>query len=268
MDAYDIAEEISHCANNYEWLDFVRNLATDLAETLGHSVIEQDIELQSKYGNKNIIVDSGEQSPILITAHYDAVVLDELTNRTTPGANDNGSGVGAAYISGLRLAGYPVDIIFFGGEEQGCFGAKTYIEKTEKTPQAVINLDTCGSGGDLGILIPNSVYVEEESGEYTERKLNFELNSMFTSVAKEKGYKTFHEDPQATGDHGPFIKAGIPATTIQGENMDFYGLVDGEYQPDKMVMHTDNDTIEWVDERFLGQVVDVVVEGIKSYLSK
>ena len=68
----------------------------------------------------------------------------------------------------------------------------------------------------------------------------------------------------ATGDHGPFLEAGIPATTLQGEDLDFFGIVDGEYVPEKMIMHTPEDTIDWIDEEFLSKVVKVLIVGVES----
>ena len=46
--------------------------------------------------------------------------------------------------------------------------------------------------------------------------------------------------------------------------MDFFGIVNGEYVTDKMIMHTPKDTIDWVDEEFLSLVVKVLINGVKS----
>ena len=259
MNAYQIAEEISQFQLNVERMEYVRSLIIKLSTITGRPVDEQILPFHEKYGNVNFILPSGDPNPLLITAHYDAFVMHGDT--TTPGANDNGSGVGSVFQAACELADLPVDFVFFGGEEIGCRGAKEYLA-LNKTIRGVVNLDTCGSGGNLGILIPKVVQV----GDGQLMETDDILNQAFINSALSNDFLICLDDPLAIGDHCPFLISGVPATTIQGEDWDYFGIVDGEYDMRKMVMHSPNDTIDWVDEEFLNNVVKVVVEGTRSLL--
>ena len=58
-------------------------------------------------------------------------------------------------------------------------------------------------------------------------------------------------------------KALVPLTL---KDHDFYGIVDGKYVENRMIMHTVQDTIDTVDEAFLENIVNVLVEGSKRLL--
>ena len=261
MDAYEVARELSRYRDNVGRRDFIERLARDLALSLGYRLILQDIDVDPKYGNRNFILDSGHDNPLLNTAHYDGYVIDEATGETTPGANDNGSGIGAVVQALQQLKGLPVDVVFFGAEEADSLGAKQYIAQMTKKIRAVVNLDTCGSGGKLGMLIPDSVEVGPEL-----RQIDAKLNAHYLASAESFGIKICGHDPLAIGDHCNFIEAGIPATTIQGEDLEYYGMEDEKYIDGKGVMHTAKDTIEEVDREFLQQVVLVLIAGSKRLL--
>ena len=262
MSAYNIAKELSLRRYNCRRQEFVRDLAKKSADFLGYQIIMQNVNVDEKYGNANYLICSGHKSPLLVVAHYDAFVIDKKIGLTTPGANDNGSGVGVVFSALEQLKGYPIDFVFLGAEEIGHFGAKQYLAEMENRPRAVINLDTCGSGGDFGILIPCAVYVAQQLLE-----IDKELNRPYLEIAKKYGYKVCEDDPLATGDHCRFIEAGIPSTTIQGENKDFLGIENGQYVREKIIMHTDRDTIERVDPVFLEEIVRLLVQGSKRLLS-
>ena len=263
MDAYNIAKELSSYRTNVQRGDFAKDLAQRQAKFLGYEFVTQNIDVDSKYGDMNFILRSNKRSPLLITAHYDAFVIDESSGLTVPGANDNGSGLGVILQASKELKKLPVDFALFGAEEVGCIGAKHYISEMKDKPRAVINLDTCGSGGKLGILIPKSVYVGN-----TIEPISTELNSHYLATANKLGYQVCEDDPLATGDHCAFMEEGIPATTLQGEDHSFYGIVDGQYVEPMMVMHTEKDTIKTVDKQFLEQIVQVLTEGSKRLISQ
>ena len=107
----------------------------------------------------NIVVDFAPQSAekqLLFSAHYDVV-------KTSPGANDNASGV--AVLLGLchelRYGRVPVRVVFFDREEAwlrtrmlrlGLLGSLYYAGKTNlRSIGAVYNLEFCGSGDFLAI---------------------------------------------------------------------------------------------------------------------
>jgi hypothetical protein len=258
MNAYEIAHQLSKLTTNQQRKQFINKMVDKLASITGRTVVKQEIAIDERFGNTNFLLPSNDQNPLIISAHYDAFLVGGET--TTPGANDNGSGIGALCEAASKLFHLPVDFVFFGGEEIGCKGAKEYLKLNTKTIRGIVNLDTCGSGGDLGLLIPKIVHVN-----YHElKKTDDALNQTFIKSAIEIGLPIHRDDVLATGDHGPFLEAGIPATTLQGEDLDFFGIVDGEYVPEKMIMHTPEDTIDWIDEEFLSKVVEVLIVGVES----
>lgn len=258
MNAYEIAHQLSKLTTNQQRKQFINKMVDKLASITGRTVVKQEIAIDERFGNTNFLLPSGAQNPLIISAHYDAFLIGGET--TTPGANDNGSGIGALCEVASKLFHLPVDFVFFGGEEIGCKGAKEYLKLNTKVIRGIVNLDTCGSGGDLGLLIPEIVHVN-----YHElMKTDDALNQTFIQSAIDIGLPIHRDDVLATGDHGPFLEAGIPATTLQGEDLDFFGIVDGDYVPEKMIMHTPEDTIDWVDEEFLSKVVKVLINGVES----
>ena len=258
MNAYEIAHQLSKLTTNQQRKQFINQMVDKLASITGRTVVKQEIAIDERFGNTNFLLPSDAQNPLIISAHYDAFLVGGET--TTPGANDNGSGIGALCEVASKLFHLPVDFVFFGGEEIGCKGAKEYLKLNTKVIRGIVNLDTCGSGGDLGLLIPEIVHVN-----YHElMKTDDALNQTFIQSAIDIGLPIHRDDVLATGDHGPFLEAGIPATTLQGEDLDFFGIVDGDYVPEKMIMHTPEDTIDWVDEEFLSKVVKVLINGVES----
>jgi hypothetical protein len=258
MNAYEIAHQLSQLTTNQHRKQFMDKTVDELATITGRAVEKQEIAIDERFGNTNFLLLSNDPEPLIISAHYDAFLIGRET--TTPGANDNGSGIGALCEVASKLFHLPVDFVFFGGEEIGCKGAKEYLKQNTKNIRGIVNLDTCGSGGNLGLLVPETVHVNHSDLKKTDDA----LNQAFIQSAIEIGLPIHRDDVLATGDHGPFLEAGIPATTLQGEDLDFYGIVDGEYVPEKMIMHTPEDTIDWVDEEFLSKVVRVLINGVES----
>ena len=257
MNAYEIAHQLSKLTTNRQRKQFINKMVNNLASITGRTVEKQEIAIDERFGNTNFLLHSNDPNPLIISAHYDAFLIGRET--TTPGANDNGSGIGALFEAATKLFHLPVDFVFFGGEEIGCKGAKEYLKQNTKSIRGIVNLDTCGSGGNLGLLIPEIVHVNYPGLKKTDDA----LNQIFIQSALDIGLPIHRDDVLATGDHGPFLEAGIPATTLQGEDLDFFGIVAGEYVPEKMIMHTPEDTIDWVDEEFLSKVVKVLVNGVE-----
>jgi Zn-dependent M28 family amino/carboxypeptidase len=267
MEAYQIAEEISKCKNNPERRDFVERMARNAAESLGYTLRPQPI-LDNKgnpinpiRGNANFLLDSGHPSPLTITAHYDAWFVDAETG-FVPGANDNGSGVGALFQSMPELEGFPIDFILFGDEEKGLRGPKFYADNMAsfKFPGAIVSLDSCGSGKP-GILLPSEVKFRENLLPTSSK-----LNKHYLEAAQKSGLMTFTDCPWATTDYVRFIDKGIPSAAILGNDLDYYGFVNGKLEKGEGQRHTMQDTIDCVDPKFLEQVVQTLVEGSKNFV--
>lgn len=119
---------------------------------------------------------------IVIGAHLDAV---GNAGRVVNGALDNASGVvdimGAAKalsLSGIQLK-RSVIFIFFGGEEIGLLGSKTYTEKpfiSKDKTIAFINLDMVGNGTGLSVSAGSTYksflkYFEQANASYIHRTM-------------------------------------------------------------------------------------------------
>ena len=170
---------------------------------------------------------------MLIGAHYD-------TTPWTQGANDNGSGVAAAWVLAQELADddLPFDLrfVFFGSEETGLHGSTYYVEELTLAElgriEAMINLDVVATG-DLSALGSELLigYVSETSEE-----LGFDIDVT-------EGLDG------ASSDHAPFDEKGVPVVMLYADDLRF-------------VNHPD-DTIEHLDSEPIGQTVAVVLGVIE-----
>lgn len=89
-----------------------------------------------------------------------ALMVQSMRSRTTPGANDNASGVAVVLELARRLTADPLPnttvlLVFPGGEEVGNTGIRQWLRQTrpQLDPEStlVINLDAVGSRGPLAI---------------------------------------------------------------------------------------------------------------------
>lgn len=82
-----------------------------------------------------------------------ALSVEQATNRTVPGANDNASGVAATIALAERYAAEPLDgteviAAIPGGEESGMQGMRAFLAAHDLAPETtlVVGLDTLGCG--------------------------------------------------------------------------------------------------------------------------
>ena len=94
--AYDIANELSRCNTNIERGEFVRSVLEERTRGNGHILNLQEMDIEEERGKINYILKGREKSSFMLCAHYDALLLSGQYPTIVPGANDNGSGVGAA----------------------------------------------------------------------------------------------------------------------------------------------------------------------------
>lgn len=192
------------------------------------------------YPSQNIIAERVGTAPtprlVLITAHYDTV-------EDVPGANDNASGVAVLLTLAQRLRERPwpftLRFIAFGGEEEGLLGSLAYVRSLppEEAQRiiAVLNLDTVGSDVDIAI-----------AGEQA-------LAQMVSAVADSAGIPLrFIDLREATSDHLPFVRGGIPAVILT--------------TPDFRRIHTPEDRLEFLDIRNLDNAIRLV-EGVLQRLA-
>jgi hypothetical protein len=199
----------------------------------------------SKYSSKNVVAtvlnkDKDINSVIILCAHYD-------TTETSPGANDDGSGIAAM----LTIANIINDLSFkntirfvaFSGEEIGTFGSHFYARycyDNEENIISVINLDTIGYttevGGDFLYLLKT-----DRSNWISSMAINIshEFRRYFDISIKSIANRR--------NDHQSFIEYGYDA-------IQFVQLERGDYP-----LHTPEDTIDKINYSYLSKVVKLVL---------
>lgn len=120
---------------------------------LAYEIESFDGERAPPAAGHNVVVRLGpeEGREILLTAHYDAVVLKD--GKLVDGAVDNAGSVVAMIETARRVAGrtkHPVRLILLDQEELGLIGARAWIDAHGvETIAAVINADVNGNGDTL-----------------------------------------------------------------------------------------------------------------------
>ncbi len=168
---------------------------------------------------------------VMAGAHVDSVP-------TSPGVNDNGSGVAAllevARALGGRTRGARIRLAFWGAEEPGLFGSTHYVGQLGDAARgqiaAYLNLDVLGS--------PNPKRAVYSGGDAGIESL---LRDLVGPVAVEE------DQARGRSDHVPFQAAGIPVG----------GLFTGAGQPWDPCYHLACDRVSHVNLEVLVQLTRV-----------
>lgn len=188
-------------------------------ERLGFTVEAVPISVESGM-SMNVIAEGAGQGPgargvVIVCAHLDSVNVDGGPSAPAPGADDNGSGAAAVLEMGRVLSGHSgahdLRLILFGGEEQGLFGSRQYVEGLptgeRSRVRAVINMDMVAT-----LNTPEATVLLE--GATVSQGLIDELAAAaatYTRLVVQTSLDPFNSD------HEPFIDAGMPAVlTIEG----------------------------------------------------
>ncbi len=219
-----------------------------------------------------------ERRRLLVTAHLDAY-------RDSPGANDNGTGLGALielariFAAVERGVEMPITFVAFGAEEVGAVGSRTYVERhVGELPDvvAVVNLDTLGghdgpqigtnegvdgpAPGPRGIAIPGELVGKGWEGlDGRWRMLHPEVLSLVTrshspewleravsAATADAGVEVGRRN--LISDHRSFAQAGVPATSIQSG---------------KHTIHSPEDTADRLDAANVGEACAVAAALIR-----
>jgi hypothetical protein len=187
--------------------------------------------------SRNLIADrpgDGEdREVVLVTAHLDSVNIQGFS-ATAPGADDNASGSAGVLAIGRALAGrstrHDLRLVLFGGEEQGLFGSRHYVNGLDADERArisaVINMDmiACKNTGTATVLLEGAPVSQDLIDALAA------IAQENTSLAVQTSLEPFNSD------HVPFIDLGIPAVlTIEGTDS----------ANDRV--HTDRDTLDTLD---------------------
>jgi hypothetical protein len=196
---------------------------------------------------RNLIADlpgTGEdRGVVLVTAHLDSVNLQGAA-AAAPCADDNASGTAGVLAIGQALAGRPgrhdLRFILFGGEEQGLFGSRHYVNALDGDERAriraVVNMDmiACRNSSDATVLL--------EGGPASQPMVEalVVIAQAHTSLGVQTSLNPFNSD------HVPFLDAGIPAVlTIEGTDS----------ANDRV--HTDRDTLDTLNMDLAVQILQM-----------
>ena len=160
---------------------------------------------------------AGEQNRrlFIVTAHLDSINQFGGPQSPAPGADDNGSGscgvLCLARLFSQQPTRHDLRFILFGGEEQGLFGSKAYLNGLATAERqrliGLINMDMIGSLNAE----PASVLLEGASVSQALIDATAAAAATYTDLAVQTSLNPF------ASDHVPFIEAGLPAIlTIEG----------------------------------------------------
>lgn len=170
---------------------------------------------------ENIIIKKNScqdtQKKLIISAHYDS-------SETSPGANDNGSGVAvvlelARILKNIDLP-YNIEFIMFSGEEKYMLGSRWYAgqltENEKNNIIGIINVDTVAEKSDLGYWImvngnKRNSDIDYESDDAMQKLA--ELNGNDLSELFQRNDR-FSITMAMNSDHYPFSLLDIPAVSI------------------------------------------------------
>jgi Zn-dependent M28 family amino/carboxypeptidase len=201
--------------------DEALTLADGVLSGFGYSTEHVDVSIPGGITNNLIAFREGlnpAASDILVVAHLDSVnVLDDDIDAPAPGADDNASGsAGALELAGVLCSTNwrnNLRIILFGGEEQGLFGSRQYVDSLDVAARdrvdVVINMDMIGrrNGTEPGVLIEGAAVSEQLMRSLADCAAAWTDLAIWTSLDANNS------------DHVPFIEAGIPAVlTIEADD--------------------------------------------------
>ena len=205
-----------------------REDGVELVEMVGAGEVEFRLSiLEQSAPSQNVIADkpgTGD-AMVILGGHYDTVP-------DVPGANDNGSGTATVLTLARELADgtFPFTLRFmlFGGEEEGLFGSRHYVQELNQAEQdriiAMLNFDALGSGSVTAVL--GSMELVDAALDYSD----------VSGIVLER---RFTLGPGASSDHAPFDAARVPV---------LFFLADGVSR-----IHTPEDQLEFIQPERMGE---------------
>jgi Zn-dependent M28 family amino/carboxypeptidase len=195
--------------------------------------------------DRNVVAELAGESDeaVVVSAHFDSVWRGS-------GAIDNATGVEALLRVAARLRGrrHPRSVVFcaFAAEEVGLIGARHFVHEAGITGdleriRGVVNLDCVAHGERLELL-----------GSPAELRARAEDFARDLGLAER--YHVRAEDTKAGVDSVPFAEEGVPALSIVHFPYPEY--------------HLPSERLELVDERRLGDSVDLAVALVESQLER
>ena len=213
-----------------------------------------DDDTQAMFDSANVIaIKEGDTAQVMaVGAHYDS--SDEGL-----GADDNASGTGALLELAKLLkdvpTSYTIHFVAFGGEEAGLLGSQEYVD----------NLGADGVQNTIGFVNMDSIIAGDITYAYCNES-EPALRDWAMDWAGSNGFALetilnvqLSEDGYGTADYEAFEKAGIPFIYFESTNWalgdkDGYTQVDPQYGDGGAIIHTEFDTLEYLDKTFPGRV--------------
>jgi hypothetical protein len=195
---------------------------------------------------------------IVVTAHYDH--LGTIDGEIYAGADDNASGVAAllaiARVFEAEPPAHRLLFVAFDAEEEGLRGAEAFVDS------GLMPLDRIALEVNMDMLSRSDRNEIFAAGTYQSAW----LRPLLEDVQRRSGVKILFghdrpvhmagsfEDWTDQSDHGVFAAHNVPFV--------YFGVEDhADY-------HRPSDTAEKIDRRFFGDVVDMVVDAVKTFDGK
>jgi aminopeptidase YwaD len=159
----------------------------------------------------NVVATRGDVVPgepwLLVGAHLDTVP-------TSPGAEDNASGIGALLAVAEAVAGHrtrlPVVLVAFGaeeprgpGEDDHHYGSRAYVaslsDAERRSLRGMVAMDRVG----VGSVVPVGSVAEPDP-----------LRAELLEAAERVGVPTVAETDQRSSDHYSFVREGLPGVRL------------------------------------------------------
>jgi Zn-dependent M28 family amino/carboxypeptidase len=232
-------------------------------EERGYAASLQSFSVPGHGETQNVIArKTGAAGPpaVIVTAHLDSINHDGGPTGAAPGADDNASGSAGviAIADALASETYADRMLFvlFGGEEQGLFGSKWFVEKRDHFEpgalKAVINMDMIGSINPPEDPAATRLAVLLEGAEIS-RSIVDKLAAAAAAHTRLEVSVSFN--PFAS-DHVPFIEAGLPGLlTIEGEDRTNQNV------------HSDKDKLDYIDSELAMEILKMNTAAVSDILN-
>ena len=195
------------------------DFATERLSALGYETFRQEILVRSE-PSQNIVArregaGGSARGLVVVGAHLDSINHQGGPSSSAPGADDDGTGSAGVLEIARALKGYAgvhdLQLVLFGGEEQGLFGSKQFVASLNATNRArmraVVNMDMIGS---LNTANP-TVLLEGAPVSQSVMEGLASAAATYTGLAVQTSLNPFNSD------HVSFIRKGMPAVlTIEG----------------------------------------------------
>lgn len=254
--ADDIGPRPGTTAAYFEAVDWVEARLTELGWQVSRQSFPAPAGFSGAGPTEGLPVDAGDSVNVIATrgdvvpgepwlavgAHLDTVP-------TSPGAEDNASGVGAVLAVAEAITGrrtrLPVVLIAFGAEEprgpsddDHHYGSRAYVASLtpaeRRSLRGMVSLDRVG----VGTVVPVGSWEEGDP-----------LRAELLGVAERAGVPTVAESGQRSSDHWSFVREGLPGVRLGSTSYAAYHSVD--------------DVPAVVDPGQLGRVARLVVAWLR-----